>query len=107
MQRNEGAVIQSVYMVGYQSFTLYFGFEMNGEEQIGTVTNFDSILINGQEYGRGRVGNDMASFARFCEGLDKNLPMKAEIVKKMKKCKAQIIQVCRSYICNPPCKAGV
>ena len=99
-RQNEGAVLQSVYVVGYQSFTLYFGFEMNGEEQIGTVTNYDSILINGLEYGRGKLGNDVESFAKFCEGLDKNLPMKAEIVKKMKKCKTQIIQVRRlSRIC--------
>jgi hypothetical protein len=93
LQHNESAVLQSVYMVGYQSFTLYFGFELNGEEQIGTITNYDSIFVNGLEFGRGKVGNDPESFSKFCEGLDKNLPMKAEIIKKKKKCKAQIIQV--------------
>lgn len=75
----DSSIVAEVKLVGYHEYTMVFSFRLNNAEEYGTITNYDSIVIDGQEMGCGKRACGFDTFATFFNSIDKTLSITAEI----------------------------
>ena len=67
---------------------------MDGKNEIGSITNYDSIIHDGQEMGRGKSAYTFETLGLFYQSLvDTGKPINAEVFSKLHGNKTRLLQV--------------
>jgi hypothetical protein len=94
---DQNGLVVPIHLLGIDEFTIVFGFIYEGNKEYGTITNFDSIVFNGQEVGRGKSATDFDSFEVFYNSIDRTTTIHAEVFAKAKKNKPRRLKVTTSF----------
>ena len=74
--------------------TMVNTFKMDGKNEIGSITNYDSIIHDGQEMGRGKSAYTFETLGLFYQSLvDTGKPINAEVFSKLHGNKTRLLQV--------------
>ena len=93
-QTSLGPFTVQVQLIGYHEFTICFSFKMDGKNEIGSITNYDSIIHDGQEMGRGKSAYTFETLGLFYQSLvDTGKPINAEVFSKLHGNKTRLLQV--------------